>query len=35
MGDAVARATRAAAICVTHVGAQASMPTRDEVERAG
>jgi ribokinase len=35
MAEAVAHAIRAAAICVTRAGAQASMPTRDEVERLG
>jgi ribokinase len=35
MEEALAHAIRAAAICVTRAGAQASMPTREEVERAG
>ena len=33
MGEALAHAIRAAAICVTRAGAQASMPSREEVER--
>jgi ribokinase len=33
--DALAHALRAAAICVTRAGAQAAMPTREEVERFG
>jgi ribokinase len=33
--DAVRHAIRAAAICVTRPGAQASMPSREEVERFG
>jgi ribokinase len=35
MPDAVRHAIRAAAICVTRPGAQASMPSREEVERFG
>jgi ribokinase len=33
--EALAHAIRAAAICVTRAGAQASMPSREEVERSG
>ena len=33
MEEALAHAIRAAAICVTRAGAQASMPSREEVER--
>jgi ribokinase len=35
MEDALAHAIRAAAICVTRPGAQASMPSREEVQRLG
>ena len=35
MADAIRHAIRAAAICVTRTGAQAAMPSRDEVERFG
>ena len=35
MEEALSHAIRAAAICVTRIGAQASMPSRDEVERPG
>lgn len=35
MEEALAHAIRAAAICVTRAGAQASMPSREEVERSG
>jgi len=35
MEEALAHAIRAAAICVTRAGAQASMPSREEVERFG
>lgn len=35
MEDALSHAIRAAAICVTRIGAQASMPSREEVERPG
>ncbi len=34
MEEALAHAIRAAAICVTRAGAQASMPSREEVERS-
>lgn len=34
MDEALAHAIRAAAICVTRAGAQASMPSREEVERS-
>ena len=33
MDEALAHVFRAAAICVTRAGAQASMPSREEVER--
>lgn len=35
MEEALTHAIRAAAICVTRAGAQASMPSREEVERSG
>jgi ribokinase len=35
LAEALAHAIRAAAICVTRAGAQASMPSREEVERSG